>query len=573
MENTKLNNPLRNSILEFKDAFIAAGAFSFACNLFMLMPTIYMLQVYDRVLTSRNIYTLAMLTLIMLATYAIEAAIDFTKAKLLVKTSSAMELKLGSEVFNAAFRAHLRSRNNNPTQALADLSNIRQYLTSRGLTVFFDLPWSPIYIAIVFILSPWLGLFALASVAIQALLSVANEKATASLLQEANTKAIHSGNSAGEALRNSEAIEAMGMLKGVRNRWFSRQQEILSLQADASDRAAKITAISRFVRIATQSGILGLGSLLVLENQLSVGGMSAAMILLGRALSPIDAAIATWKSTISARSAYGRLSKLMLESSTKSESSITLPRPQGHLLLEGVSVTPPNAKTPTLKEINLKIKAGTLVAVIGPSAAGKSSLARALVGVWEPTQGSVRLDGADLSRWDKDDLGQWIGYLPQDVELMEGTIAENIARFGDIDNEKVIAAAQRAGVHQMILRLPSGYETPIGIGAAVLSGGQRQRIGLARALYDNPSIIVLDEPNANLDQAGDHALAKTLEQLKQDRKTVILMTHRMGVVNLADEILVMSDGQVRMHGPRDEVLKRLKPQASRAQQGAANAKA
>ena len=542
---------------QFKKAFISVAGFSFATNFLLLMPTIYMLQVYDRVLTSRNEFTLLMLSIITLAMFALQGVIELIRSKVLVRISSAIDIAASEPVFDASFRRYLSNRSGNPGQPLSDLLGVRQFLTGQGLLAVFDAPWAPIYLIVVALLNPWLGLFALCAVIIQIGLSVLNEKLTSKKLEQASLLSQAAGNHASASLRNAEAIEAMGMLSNIRKRWRIRQTKVLDLQAQASDGAVTITTASKFVRMTTQSGILGLGAMLVLDNNLTAGGMSAAFILLGRALSPIDTLINSWRSIISARTAYARLSTLMDNDLNANAQRTTLPRPTGAIAVENISITPPGSEHEVIKGVSFAANAGRVVAIIGPSASGKSSLARALVGVWHAKEGTLRLDGADISQWDKEDLGQWLGYLPQDVELLEGTIAENISRFGERDDEAIIKAAQRAGVHEMILRLPKGYETQIGEGGLTLSGGQRQRVGLARAMYGEPALIVLDEPNASLDEAGDTALKNAIATMKQEGRTVFVVTHRMNLVSLADNVLVLSNGALKLYGSRDFVLKAL----------------
>ncbi|MDP3036425.1 MAG: type I secretion system permease/ATPase, partial [Rhodocyclaceae bacterium] len=537
----------------------------FVINLLMLMPTIYMLQIYDRVLASRNVTTLLMLTLIMLGIYALEAALELVRSRVLIRASSALDLQLGSRVFDASFRRYINVRGGNPAQALGDLTQVRQFLTGKGLLAFFDAPWTPIYIAVIFMLSPWLGLFGLVAMLLLLGLAWINERVTAGRLGEANKLAQTAGNYANSHLRNAEAIEAMGMLGSLRRRWLAKQTGVLTLQAEASERGAWVTAISKFARITTQSGILGVGALLVLENQLTPGGMIAGSILLGRALAPLDMAISTWRGTVAARGAHVRLNELLGLVPPPVERT-ALPRPQGFVLAENLVLGAPGNRNPILKGITFGAKPGMLIAVIGPSASGKSSLARGLVGVWAPLGGALRLDGAEIARWDKAELGPWLGYLPQDVELFEGTIAENIARFGERDSEQVVRAAQRAGVHEMILRLPEGYETQLGEGGMALSGGQRQRIALARAMYGDPALIVLDEPNANLDEAGDAALLDALRAMKEEKRTVFVMTHRLNILNIADAVMILSGGAIKAYGPRDAIFQSI-PALARAATG------
>jgi ATP-binding cassette subfamily C exporter for protease/lipase len=557
---------LTTTLASFRGLFLAVGAFSCVINLLMLTPTVYMLQIYDRVLASRNGTTLLMLTLIMLGLFALEAVLEWVRSRALIRASAAMDLRLGPVVFDAAFARTLGGRSGSAQQALADLTNIRQFVTGKGLSAFFDTPWTPIYLLVIFVLHPWLGWFALAGALLLVGLAWVTEVATAEPLASANREAQAASHYASSHLLNAEVIEAMGMLGRLRARWLERQSRMLCLQASASDRAAAVGAVTKFVRMGFQSGVLGVGALLVIDGQLSPGGMIAASILLGRALSPLDQAMASWRSLVQARGAHTRLQELLAEHPPQ-PARLALPRPRGQIVAEGLVVAPPGSRQPIVRGISFGATPGMLVGVIGPSASGKSTLARALVGVWAPMGGTVRLAGADVSAWDKAELGPWIGYLPQDVELFAGSVAENIARFGPLDAEKILQAAQRAGVHDMILRMPQGYETPIGEGGAALSGGQRQRIGLARAMFGDPALIVLDEPNANLDEAGDAALVAALREMQREGRTVFVMTHRMNVLSVVDAVLALEGGAIRAYGPRDAVLANLKnpSQAGRPQ--------
>ncbi|HEX6267710.1 MAG TPA: type I secretion system permease/ATPase, partial [Burkholderiales bacterium] len=544
------------TVAAFKGVFLAVGGFSFAINVLLLVPALYMLQVYDRVLSSRNEVTLYMLTLIMAGLFLLEAALEFVRSRVLIRAGAALDLRLNARVFDASFQRYLRGRGGDPARAFGDLTNIRQFLGGKGLLAFFDAPWTPVFIAVIFLLHPWLGLFALGAALILFALAYVNQRATGPGLAEASRLAQAANSYAASNMRNAEVIEAMGMLPNLHRRWFARQSGSLAAQAQASDRAAVVNAATKFFRMTLQSGILGTGALLVINNQLTPGGMIAASILLGRALSPVDLLITTWRSFVSAKGAYAKLSELLAAHPARGAAT-SLPRPGGFVAAQNLVVAAPGSRTPTLKGVSFGAAPGMLVAVIGPSASGKSTLARALVGVWAPLSGAVRLDSADVHAWNKAELGPWIGYLPQDVELFEGTIAENIARFGEGDSVRIVQAAQRAGVHELILHLPQGYDTPIGEGGMVLSGGQRQRVALARALYGDPALVVLDEPNANLDEAGDAALIAALEAMREEKRTVVVMTHRMNLVRAADAVMVLAEGAIQAYGPRETVLKSL----------------
>ncbi len=544
------------AIWALRRPFYVVGGFSFLINMLMLVPTIYMLQMYDRVLGSRNELTLIMITLITVGLFLLLAGLEWVRSRILVRVGAQFDAALNSRVFNAAFETNLRTNGANAGQALSDLTNIRQFITGNGLFAFFDAPWFPIYLIVIFILHPVLGWFSIVGAVIAILLTLVNEWATRGPLSQANQAAITSNNYATNNLRNAEVIEAMGMLDNLRARWYKRYKDLLALQSVASDRAGTINAFSRFIRITQQSLILGLGAYLVIKQQMSPGGMIAGSILMGRALAPVDMLIGSWKNLISSRGALERLEKMLNQFPAQKE-TMPLPAPKGNLTVESVLATAPGSNVPILKGVSFALNQGEVLAIIGPSAAGKSTLARLLVGVWPAATGKVRLDGADVFSRNKLELGPHIGYLPQDVELFEGTIAENIARFGEIDHEKVIEAAQLTGVHDMILHFPQGYDTPIGVSGGFLSGGQRQRIALARAVYGNPSLIVLDEPNANLDDVGEAALLRAVEALRQTGSTVVLITHRTNIISSVNKILLLREGQVAAFGPRDDVLKAL----------------
>ena len=559
------NRPEIARVLQsMRHIFISAGAFSLCINLMMLAPALYMLQIYDRVLMSRSAMTLFMLTLILLAVYLLLGLIDWVRAQLLMRSGIELDNRLRDRVFIATYQARLRAMASNPAQALSDLSNLRQFLGGNGLFAFFDAPWTPIYLLVISLLHPVLGLVSLIGGLLLVGLTVINERVTRTPLAEANTASIASNNFADNQLRNAEAIEAMGMLNNLRRRWTEIHRRGMALQQLASNRGGWVGTLSRFLRMALQSLILGAGAWLVINDQLTAGGMIGASILMGRALAPVEQAIAAWKGFASTRSAYERLNRL-LDAIPAPSDRMPLPRPVGRLSVEGAHAAPPGMPTPVVRNVSFALAPGETLGVIGASASGKSTLARLLVGIWPCFAGKVRLDGVDVAGWDKTEAGPWLGYLPQDVELLEGTIAENIARFSEVDSDKVVKAAQIAGVHEMILRFPQGYDTRIGPGGGFLSGGQRQRIALARAVYGDPVLVVLDEPNSNLDEMGEAALVKAVGELKAAGATIVIISHRHSILSAMDKLLLLRDGMVQLYGLRNEVMGTLAQAAAKAQ--------
>lgn len=554
---------LGEALYRFRKTFYSLAAFSCVINLLGLTPALYMLQVYDRVLTSANETTLFMLTLLVIGLYLLSALLELARSQVLIRVGNRFDMMLNQRVFTASFERNLRRAGGNPAQAVQDLTNLRQFLTGNALCAFFDAPWTPIYIAVTFMVHPLLGLITLGGSVILIILAYITNVITQQPLAEANQTSIAAAAYANNHLRNAEAIEAMGMLPGLRARWFGQHHRVLALQTLASDRNTRISTTSRFVRITLQSIILGAGALLVIEGTITAGMMIVCSILMGKALGPVEQAIGAWRQMLTARQAYARLDDILKEAPPRGD-TLSLPAPVGHLRLENVIATAPGGQSAILKGLSFNIPAGDAVGIIGPSAAGKSTLARILVGVWPARAGTVRLDGADIYLWNKDELGPHMGYLPQDIELFEGTIAENIARFGTVSDEQVIKAAQQAGVHDMILHLPQGYDTHLGADGASLSGGQKQRIALARALYGSPTLLVLDEPNSNLDDSGEAALVEAIDSLKRRGATVVLITHRMNILNAMDKLLVMRDGTLALYGPRDDVLKALHQQTLKA---------
>lgn len=551
-------NDLQTALRLCKGSFIFAGVFSFFVNLLMLVPPFYMLQVYDRVVGSGNVLTLMMLTMIMVFLLSTMGALEWVRSRILVRISSRLDGLMSGKLFDISHKQSLLSAGTaTNAQPLQDLNGLRMFMTGNGFFAFFDAPWLPLYMAVMFMFHPvfgWLGVF---SAIVLVILAIVNEKVTAQLFSEASKEQQVAQNVAMTNLRNAEVIESMGMLGNIRERWRERSQQSLYWQSAASDQAGIFTSISKVFRLVMQSLTLGVGAWLVIHQEITPGLMIAGSILLGRALAPIDLMIGSWKALVTARTQYQRLNQLLDQIPPEAE-RMSLPAPKGAIRFEQAIVGPPLSKTPVIKGATFAIQPGEAVAVIGPSAAGKSTLARGLLGIWPTLGGKVRLDGAEVARYNRDEIGPYLGYLPQDIELFDGTVSENIARFGDVDANKVVAAAQAAGVHEMILRLPGGYDTIIGQSGGALSGGQRQRIGLARALYGDPVLVVLDEPNSNLDDQGELALAQAVEGLKQRGATTVLITHRPSILNLVDNIMVLADGQIAAYGPRDKVLEHMR---------------
>lgn len=535
--------------------FTTAAIFSLAINLLYLAAPLYMLQVYDRVISSASTSTLLMLTIALLLAFLALAGLDVVRAHILARASVRLDQKIAPRVVTAIIDRST-GVGSARSQLLRDFDTFRQFVTGMGIHAIFDLPWAPIYIAVIFMLHPALGAFAAGCAILLVIMALLNEWIVRPPLNESNEAAARNYSFTEMSLRNTEVVRAMGMTRGLLKRWGRDRNRMLDRQVAASNRAATMQSIIRFSRLSMQSLILGLGAYLVIERTTTIGAMFAASILLGRALQPIEMIVAAWRNMISARGAYLRVRDL-LAASPPSEPGTSLPPPSGRLSVEQLTyVLRPGAK-PILRDVSFRIERGEVLGVIGPSGAGKSTLARHIVGVLRPSAGAVRLDGADVAAWSRMSPGQHVGYLPQDIELFADTIASNINRFQDGDDREIIAAAQMAGVHETILRLPGGYDTPVGEDGAILSGGYRQRVGLARAVYGRPSLVVLDEPSSNLDADGDAALTDCIVQLKERGTTVVIISHRPSTIGVVDKILVLREGVVEMFGPRAEIITRL----------------
>jgi ATP-binding cassette subfamily C protein EexD len=552
-QNSSKYPELAETLKETKRYFIYAGIFSAAVNLLQLAPVIYMLQVYDRVMSSGSLSTLTMLTILLVVLLIAMGGFEWVRSMILISASNKIETSLRKRVSDASFKRALLGGGASSAQAVNDLSSLRQFLTGNGLFAFFDAPWFPIYVGIMFMFHPWFGYSAIFAGIVMVALAYANEKATSKKLQEANTLSGRVSAQLNGTLRNAEVIAAMGMNEAIRDRQEQSSDAVLRLQTDASKRAGFIGNATKSFRMIMQSLLLGMGAFLALRQEISPGMVIAGSLLLGRALAPIDMLVGTWKGFSVARAQYDRLGQL-LENIPANRETMSLPAPTGVLTTEQVVVVPPGAQVPAVKGVTIQLEAGEALGIVGPSASGKSSLARALLGIWPAYSGKVRLDGADIAAWNRGELGPYIGYLPQDIELFDGTISENICRFGEEDASKIVQAAQLAGVHDLILHLPNGYDTVIGGAGGVLSGGQRQRIGLARAVYGSPRFMVLDEPNSNLDDQGEKELVQALNRVKESGCTVVVITHRTMVLQCVDKILVMKEGAAVAFGPKDEVL-------------------
>lgn len=543
-----------------KKALWCIALFSAIINLLVLTPSVYMLQVYDRVLPSRNEITLVMLSIIVIGLFGIIALLEYCRSMIAIYISKKVDLELSNAVYQAAFYANLGHRKKDAANYLNDVTTVRQFFTGNAIFAFIDAPWFPFFILMIFLFNPWLGAFALFGAGLLIILAIVNQRITQKPLAEAGKSAHQSANIAGANLRYASTIEAMGMLPDFQQRWWKLHKKFIQLQQQASEYNGSVTAITRFVRMSLQSLILGLGGWLAIRGQLTPGMMIAGSILLGRALAPIEQLITAWKQWGNTQNALLRLEQLLTEYPPQPE-KMALPAPKGAVSVEKASLyAEQDEQNAILSQIDFQLEPGDILGVIGSSASGKSTLARLLVGIQPASSGIIRFDGADINYWNRAQLGPAIGYLSQEVEIFAGTIAENIARFAEVDADRVIEAAKNAGVHEMILRLPAGYDTPVGNGGIGLSGGQKQRVALARALYGSPKLLVLDEPDASLDDPGLMALAQALATMQKKKATIVLITHRKQLLALTSKVLVMHAGQVQHFGDTHSVLNKLMKQ-------------
>ena len=544
-----------------------AGIFSAVINACMLMPSLYMLQVYDRVLVSQSELTLLTSSILLVAILMLAAGVEVMRSRLLVRTGIRIDQAIAPKLYAASLHSQMIRPAAQPAQFLSDLTQVRQFVTGNGIFAFFDAPWFFIYIAALFVLHPVLGWVGLVFAALLLALAWLSQRWTSQPLQTVLLASIDLINDQAGKLRNASAIEAMGMLQRLRSLWWNRYLQLANAQGRLEDASHRLSAVGKFVRYSQQSLSLGAGAWLVVQGELSPGAMIVGNMLMTRALQPLELLVGTWRMLATAQAALSRLQALMCQT----------PPPEGHLQqalrgtlqLQDVSLRFDGRTQPVLQDVNLNIPAGQVLGVIGPSGSGKSSLARLILGSLEPSAGVVKLDGADLSQWGREAAGRQLGYLPQEVELLDGTLAQNIARFEEPDSARVVGAATAAGIHDMILNMPQGYDTPYGEQGERLSAGQKQRIALARALYGWPRLVVLDEPNSNMDEAGQAALSRALELLRQKQSTVVLISHRLATLENTDALLVLRDGRIHEHGSTGDVLARLRRARTRVETGSA----
>ncbi|MGQ0657525.1 MAG: type I secretion system permease/ATPase [Chromatiales bacterium] len=538
-------------------SFLHVGLFSFCSNALLLALPLYVLQVFDRVLTSRSEETLVMLTIITVGLLTAMMVLEILRSRLLLAAGLSLDHRLGPAVLTGMLdRAAQPPGAAGYASGLRDLNAVRAFLTGSGVLAFFDVPWVPVFTVVIFLLHPLLGIVAVGGIVILLLLAWLNEAATRGPIEEMNRGAQRAFRFVDAGLRNAEAAHALGMLNRITDRWAGLHRAVATAQAVAGRRAGTLLACTRYARLLVQVVMLAAGAYVVIRQQATAGVMIAGTLILARALAPVELTVGAWRGFVEARQAWRRLSELLRQPDAATP-QVQLPAPEGRVSVEKILFVVRQPDRAILKGVSFELGPGESLGLVGPNAAGKSTLARVLTGVWKPLSGSVRVDGADISEWERERLGQFIGYLPQDVELFAGTVGENIARLAEVDSEAIVAAARRACVHDMILRLPEGYDTEIGEGGALLSAGQRQQIGLARALFGDPRLVVLDEPNSNLDGEGEEALRKVIMGLKETRVTLVIISHKPSILVNMDKMLVLREGMVDMVGPAREVMARV----------------
>jgi ATP-binding cassette subfamily C exporter for protease/lipase len=552
-QNRLREHPVISTLVEFRKEFLWVAVFSFVANLLTLSPTLHMLQVFDRVMVSQSELTLVALTLIIAGFIAVMAFAEWVRARLLVRAGIRFDEMLNVRIFEASFASNLDKRLNDTGKFFGDLTRLRQFLTGNGIIALFDLPWTFIYLSVLFLMHPLLGWFGIGFTVVLGLLAVVTQGLTGAGHEHASQSAQQASTYLAGKLRNAEVVHALGMLTHLRTRWMRLHKRSLQEQTQVQEVGARVQALSKFVQYVQQSLILSLGAWLVIRGEISMGAMVATNVLLGNALRPIGTLVGTWKEFVLARQSFNDLA-LLLEEHEPPAGQRAVQSLKSNIKLKQLSAFAHHREKPILSDITVDFVAGEVVGVVGPSGAGKSTLMRCLLGIWPRTSGSVLLDGVDIHQWSRTELGPRIGYLPQDIELFDGSVAENICRFGSLDPAAIIEAAKQADIHDMILRLPNGYDTSIGQAGRLLSAGQRQRLALARAIFGSPDLVVLDEPNANLDDAGEAALAKAITSLRQAGKTVFIVLHQRNLLKLADRVLVLTDGRVTQFGQLDNFV-------------------
>lgn len=558
MDKPQLEN-IEEALALCRASFTAVAVFSFFINVLMLTPMFYMINVFDKAVGTGSISTLAALALLAVFLYVVLGLLEWVRSQVLIHIAARLDLLLAPRIYELCFQSASGAINAQDfgSQPLVHLNSLRQFMTSANCAVIFDLPWIPLFLLLMFFFHPALAVVALICMAIMAVVAVLNQRATTSGLKEANAKAVSISGATQRNLRNAEVATSMGMVSTLMSRWRAKQDEMLDVQSRTSSTASGYSALIKTLTTAIQSAAITTGAVLAIYQEISPGVMIGAALLLGKTIQPIQQGVSSWKSFVEAREHYLLLNDLLSAFPTADE-KMSLPPIAGRITAKQAFVVPPGGKVPTLSDVNLNLAPGTVTMILGASAAGKSTLVRAILGLWPTAQGEIRLDGAEVHQFDRDELGPQVGYLPQDIELFDGTVAENIARFGDLDSEQVVLAANNAGVHEMVLALPNGYDTVIKGTSGLLSPGQRQRIALARALYGQPKLIILDEPNSNLDEAGEKALASAIAQAKSAGSTVVMVSHRQGALPLVDHLIIMESGRIRQQGPRDEVISQLR---------------
>jgi PrtD family type I secretion system ABC transporter len=551
----------------FRGAFVSVGIFSMVFNLLMLTLPLYMLSIFTRVFSSKSDETLLLLTIVAFFALSIQGLLDLIRSRVMIRVGTALDAALTPQVLEAVVRDAAGTPSQN-AQPLRDAGEVRSFFSGTGVFALFDAPFAPLYVAVIYLLHPMLGMIALGGAVALFLLAVMNEALTRKPLEQASRSSSKARARVDEFIRNSDAVEAMGMMPAIVDRWRDLNSDALHAQSQAADKGSISTSLAKSLRILLQISLFGAGAYLYIQNQILPGSIIAAAILMSRALAPVEQAISTWRVMVSAKAAYGRLREVLKpERLTANRKRTTLPRPQGRIDVERLVVMAPGSDRMILKGVSFELNAGEFLGVVGPSGAGKTTLGRVLVGILRPRGGAARLDGAELSTWHPDDLGQYVGYLPQDVQLFPGTVSENIARMArDFSDDEVLGAAKMAGAHEMILGLAEGYDTDIGEAGGILSAGQRQHIALARAFFGNPSLLVLDEPNSNLDSVSESALVRALATARDRNITIVVITHRPSILGAADKVLVLRDGNVDLYGPRDRVMARVSQAAIEQEQ-------